>query len=392
MSIKALAATAVICTLPTLGWAKAPCGGNFGKWINGVKSEAAKQGHSKSDLNTFFANVKIDKKVLAADRSQAVFRQNFSKFSSRVVSANRLKVGASKRKQYASSFKKAQSSYGVPAPVLLAFWAMETDYGANQGGFNTLNALATLAHDCRRPDLFRPQIFATIDLWKKGTFSPTKSKGAWAGEIGMVQMLPEDVLNRGVDGNGDGKVDLVNTAPDAILTAARVLKAHGWKSGQPWMVEVSVPKKMDWSKTGLNRPQSVASWVKQGVKARGKMPSSKYQASLLLPEGRKGPAFLVFPNFDVYFKWNKSLVNVTTAGYFATRLAGAPKVRAGSTDKPLSGKQMVALQKKLRQRGHDVGKIDGILGAKSRAAVQKEQVRLGLPADAWPTASLLSKL
>ena len=390
MSIKTLGAAALLLTLPAMAQAK--CGGSFSSWVNGVKAEAVKKGHSKSDVNKFFASVKQDKKVLAADRSQAAFRLSFSQFAGRVISSNRMKTGAAKRKQYASSFKRAQANYGLPAPVLLAFWAMETDFGANQGNFNTLNALATLAHDCRRPNLFRPQIFATIDLWKKGTFSPTASKGAWAGEIGMVQMLPEDVLNRGVDGNGDGKVDLVNSAPDAILTAAKVLQAHGWKSGQPWMVEVTVPSKMNWAKTGLNRPQSVASWTKQGVKARGKMPSSKYQASLLLPEGRKGPAFLVFPNFDVYFKWNKSLVNVTTAGYFATRLAGAPPFRKGTPDKALSTKQMVSLQQKLKKRGHDVGKVDGILGAKSRIAVQKEQTRLGLPADAWPTATLLSKL
>ncbi|GHA59730.1 lytic transglycosylase [Amylibacter ulvae] len=381
-----------LLALPTLALAKTPCGGNFNSFINGVKSEAAKKGHSKAELDKFFANVRQDKKVLQHDRSQAVFRQNFSQFAGRVVSSNRLKVGASKRKQYASSFKSAQSNFGVPSSVLLAFWAMETDFGANQGNFNTLNALATLAHDCRRPQLFRPQIFATIELWKKGTFNPATSKGAWAGEIGMVQMLPEDVLYRGVDGDGDGKVNLVSSAPDAILTSAKVLSSHGWKSGQPWMVEVSVPQNLDWAKTGLGKPQSVSSWSSMGVKARGKMPSGKYQASLLLPEGRKGPAFLVFPNFDVYFKWNKSLVNVTSAAYFATRLAGAPAFNKGNPDKALSTNQMVALQKKLKSRGHDVGRVDGILGAKTRIAVQKEQARVGLPADAWPTTALLNKI
>jgi lytic murein transglycosylase len=389
--MKLISAVTVITALSLGGVAQAKCGGSFGNFVGGLKKEAQSKGFSKSDADKFFAAVRQDGNVLKQDRSQAVFRQNFSQFAGRVVSSNRLKVGASKRKQYASAFKKAESNYGVPAPVLLAFWAMETDFGANQGGFNTLNALATLAHDCRRPNLFRPQIFAAMSLWKKGTFSPTASKGAWAGEIGMVQMLPEDVLNNGVDGDGDGRVDLVRSAPDAILTSAKVLQSHGWRKGQPWMVEVSVPSNLDWSKTGLGKPQKVSSWQKQGVKLRGKA-SGKYNASLLLPEGRKGPAFLVFDNFDVYFKWNKSLVNVTSAAYFATRLNGAPRFNAGSPDAPLSGANMVALQKKLKARGHDVGKVDGILGAKTRAAVQKEQKRVGLPADAWPTKALIGKI
>jgi lytic murein transglycosylase len=389
--MKLISSLTVAVALTLGGAAHAKCGGNFGGFVKGLKKEARANGFSKSDADKFFASVKADGKVLKLDRSQAVFRQNFSQFAGRVVSSNRLKVGASKRKQFNSAFKNAEANYGVPAPVLLAFWAMETDFGANQGGFNTLNALATLAHDCRRPELFRPQIFAAMALWKKGTFSPTKSKGAWAGEIGMVQMLPEDVLHNGVDGDGDGRVDLVRSAPDAILTSAKVLQNHGWAKGQPWMVEVSVPSKMDWSKTGLGKPQKVSSWAKQGVKLRGKA-SSKLNASLLLPEGRKGPAFLVFDNFDVYFKWNKSLVNVTSAAYFATRLNGAARFNAGSPDAPLSGADMVKLQKKLKARGHEVGKGDGILGAKTRAAVQKEQKRVGLPADAWPTKALIGKL
>lgn len=391
ISIGKIAATALVASFPFAAIAKTPCGGNFNSFVAGLAKEAPQHGVSAANAKKFLASARADSKVIKADRSQAVFRQNFSQFAGRVVSSNRLKVGASKRKQYGSTFKRAQANYGVPSSVLLAFWAMETDFGANQGNFNTLNALVTLAHDCRRPHLFRPQIFAAMQLWQLGTFSPTKSKGAWAGEIGMVQMLPEDVLKRGVDGDGDGKVQLTTSAPDAILTSAAVLRSHGWRAGEPWMVEVAVPKKMNWGATGLGKPQSVSAWQQQGVKLKGKA-SAGLPASLLLPEGRKGPAFLVFQNFDVYFKWNKSLVNVTSAAYFATRLNGAAPFAKGAPDKPLSGKQMVALQKKLKARGHDVGKVDGILGAKTRSAVQAEQARVGLPADAWPTTALISKL
>ena len=279
----------------------------------------------------------------------------------------------------------------MPAGVLLAFWALETDYGAVQGNFNTLNALLTLSHDCRRPELFRPQVFAALELFERGNFSPKTTKGAWAGEIGMVQMLPEDIIRNGVDGDGDGKVSLKTSAPDALLSGAKMLQSLGWKPGQPWLQEVQVPAKMNWSKTGLNTSLSVNDWASFGVKPR----SGKFQGgtgSILLPMGRKGPAFIAYPNFRVYFEWNQSFVYVTTAAYFATRLTGAPVYNPGKPDPSLSDSSMRSLQKKLASRGHNVGKIDGILGSGTRAAVQSEQKRLGLPADAWPTRELLQKI
>lgn len=387
-----LGSLSIIALLCSAGLVQANCGGNFSGFVDGLKAEARSNGFSRSEANKFFATAAIDKKVLQLDRSQSVFRQNFTTFASRVVSKNRRDVAAAKRREFAKTFATAEARYGLPSSVLLAFWAMETDFGANQGNINTLNALVTLAHDCRRPELFRPQIFAAMELWKLGSFNPASTTGAWAGEIGMVQMLPDDILKKGVDGDGDGRVLLKTSADDAILTSARVLQDHGWKSGEPWMVEVNVPSKMDWAKTGLGKKQAVSKWASLGVKARGEMPKGSLKASLLLPEGHKGPAFLVFDNFDVYFEWNKSLVNVTSAAYFATRLAGQPAFDKGNPTPPLEDAQMKALQKKLQARGYNVGKIDGILGANTRAAVQAEQVRLKLPADAWPTKELLNRL
>jgi lytic murein transglycosylase len=270
--------------------------------------------------------------------------------------------------------------------VLLAFWALETDYGAVQGDFNTLNALMTLGHDCRRPQLFQPQVFAALALHERGQFD-LRTTGAWAGEIGQVQMLPGDILARGVDGDGDGRVSLKTSVPDAILSGARMLQHHGWRANEPWLQEVAVPADLDWSKTGLDTELTVAEWQRLGVRARaGALPSGRLRASVLLPMGRKGPAFLAYPNFRVFFEWNKSFVYVTTG------LEGAPVFTPGNPDPPLSLREMQSLQGKLQARGHNVGAIDGILGALTRAAVQKEQVRLGLAADAWPTRELLSRL
>ncbi len=372
--------------------ALAACGGGFGDFVAALKAEARAGGHPADRVESFFAGVRQDPAVLKADRAQGVFRKTFIDFSRAVISANRMQNGQRNAREYAGTFQKIARDYGVSPGVLLAFWALETDYGAVQGDFNTLNALVTLAHDCRRPELFRPQIFAALELYARGDFDPARTKGAWAGEIGMVQMLPEDILRNGVDGDGDGHVSLKTSPPDALMSGAKMLKGLGWRAGEPWLQEIVVPEGLDWSRTGLNHELSVAEWERLGVKGRSGPLARGLKGSVLLPMGRKGPAFLAYPNFRVYFEWNKSFVYVTTAAYFATRLEGAPVFDPGNPEAGLSDGEMRGLQKALAARGHDVGAIDGILGEKTREAVQKEQARLGLPADAWPTRALLGKL
>lgn len=369
------------------------CGGSFKGFVGAMKNAAIAKGHSKASVNKFFALVRQDPATLKADRAQGIFQRPFVDFSRRLISQNRIDRGRAMLTKHAATFDRMEAEYGVSRGVLTAFWAFETDYGAFQGDFNTLNSLVTLSHDCRRPELFQPQVFAALELYEAGAFNPATSTGAWAGEIGMVQMLPGDIIEAGVDGNGDGKIDLRKTPADALLSGANMLRGLGWRAGEPWLQEVTVPSNLNWAETGLNTTKSVSDWATLGVKPRsGKLGKANLPASIILPQGRKGPAFIAYPNFRVYFEWNQSFVYVTTAAYFATRLEGAPVFDAGNPDPAFTGQQMKALQKKLSARGHDVGKIDGILGAKTRAAIQQEQIRLGLPADAWPTAQLLNAL
>jgi lytic murein transglycosylase len=373
--------------------AAVPCGGTFGEFVGAMKAEAVRQGFDRGAVDSFFANVRQDPAVIRADRSQGIFQMPFTDFSRRLISNDRLVRGQQNAQKWDAVFDRIEQQYGVNRGVLLAFWAFETDYGAVQGDFNTVNALMTLSHDCRRPDLFRPQVFAALQLYTMGDIDPARTTGAWAGEIGMVQMLPADIIENGVDGDGDGHVLLKTSAPDALMSGANMLRSLGWRANEPWLVEVTVPQTLDWSQTGLGQTMRVSDWEALGVQGRsGALPARNLPASVLLPQGRNGPAFLAYPNFSVYFEWNKSFVYVTTAAYFATRIEGAPVFNAGNPTPALSESQMKTLQEKLRARGHDVGNIDGILGALTRAAVQKEQARLGLPADAWPTTELLNAL
>ncbi len=368
------------------------CGGSFNGFKSQLVAEAVARGHDGAVAKRFFAGARQDPKVLKADRSQGVFKKSFTEFARAVISGNRINKGRANAQTYRAILRRAEADYGIPPGVMLAFWALETDYGSFQGSFNTLNALVTLAHDCRRPDLFRPQVFAALELFERGGFDPATTTGAWAGEVGMVQMLPEDIIRHGVDGDGDGQVLLKTSVPDALLSGAKMLRSFGWRPGQPWLQEVRVPAEMDWSKTGLQSTLSVADWAAMGVRPRDGGFAASGPASVILPEGRRGPAFMAYPNFNVYFDWNQSFTYVTTAAYFATRLSGAQVFDPGTPERGLSDNQMKELQRKLAARGYDVGKIDGILGAGTRAAVQAEQARLGLPADAWPTAALLSRL
>ena len=385
--------TALACCACLATPLHAACGGSFSNFLAGLKEEATALGTDRATVDRFFASARIDENVLRADRSQGVFQRPFTDFSRRLISQDRINRGRQNAQRYADTFERIEEQYGVSRGVLLAFWAFETDYGAFQGDFNTLNALVTLSHDCRRPELFRPQIFAALELFKNGDFDPARTTGAWAGEIGMVQMLPKDILENGVDGDGDGHVYLKTSPQDALMSGGKMLQHLGWRAGEPWLQEVTLPTDLDWSLTGLGTTKTASDWANLGVSARsGTFERADLPASIIIPQGRKGPAFLAYPNFNVYFEWNQSFTYVLTAAYFATRLEGAPVYEAGNPDPGLSSDQMKALQRKLQARGHDVGDIDGILGAGTRAAVRAEQARLGMAVDAWPTQELLTRL
>ncbi|MFP7671993.1 lytic murein transglycosylase [Marivita sp. S0852] len=371
-------------------WAK--CGGSFDSFVNELMRDAQTRGFSEQQAEAFFQGVRSDQAVLKADRRQGVFQLRFTEFARRLISANRIERGRANAAKWDSVFEQIERDYGISRGVLLAFWAFETDYGTFQGDFNTRDALVTLAHDCRRPNLFRPQIFAAMQLFANGDFDPQRTTGAWAGEIGMVQMLPADILENGVDGDGDGRVTLKTSVPDALLSGAKMLQSLGWRAGEPWLQEVTLPDTLDLALTGLPTQLSVMEWQALGVKGRTSTLWQGLTGSVLLPEGKDGPAFFAYPNFRVFFEWNQSFTYVLTAAYFANRLNGAPVFDAGSPRPGLSGDDMKLLQQKLTARGYDVGKIDGILGAGTRAAVRSVQKEMGLPVDAWPTAGLLQRL
>ena len=369
--------------------------GNFQSWLQDIKRQAAAQGISRRTINSALDGLRYDPDVVRRDNAQGVFSQNFLQFSGRMVSAYRLKRGRQLLRKYARTFREIERRYGVPGEVITAFWGLETDFGAVLGNSSTLRSLATLAYDCRRSQLFHKELFSALKIIDRGDLGPHEMRGPWAGELGQLQFLPSHYLTYGVDMDGDGHVNLLKSSPDALGSAANYIKSLGWRRGEPWLQEVRTPRSLPWEQAGVNIRHSRAQWARWGVRdARGRpLKADGLKASLILPMGKDGPAFLAYDNFTrVYLEWNHSLTYSLTAGYFATRLAGAGKIHPGRGARGLSFSDRKRLQRLLRKRGFDVGKIDGILGAKSRHAIRTMQKKYGLAADAYPTPELLSRL
>ena len=369
------------------------CGGDFGLFLTEVEEHATKLGVSREVLRKTIRQTKFNPKIIELDRKQRSFKLSFLDFSKRAINDYRLVNGKKKFKKYQAVFDEAVASYGVPKEVITAFWAMETDFGAVQGDFNTLNSLASLASDCRRPELFQPELIAAMQLIERGDID-NDTTGAWAGEIGQVQMLPKDILEFGIDGNKDGRISLKETPEDAILTAANLINHMGWVKGAPWLEEVILPEDFYWQLAGFGRERSLKDWKNLGVKLREEKlrKDDNLYSTLLLPQGKKGPAFLAFKNFEVYLKWNDSFIYTVTAAHLAKRLGGAKKYIHKNPSDILDVESMITLQNLLKSQGYDVGKVDGILGAKTRQAVRLVQLEFGLSADSWPTNEFLRKL
>jgi lytic murein transglycosylase len=392
----AVALTASLATSPALAQ-RAAChkGASFEQWLDAFKRDAAAQGVSQRAISAAAHLMTYDQSVVNKDRGQKVFSQTFLEFSDRMVARHRIDGGIQRIAKNRALFSKIEQQFGVPAPVIAAFWALETVFGGFMGNLPTIKSVTTLAYDCRRPDLFRTQLLAALKIIDRGDLSPEQMIGPFAGELGQFQFLPAHYFDYGVDYDGDGRRDLIHSTPDALASAANYLSKIGWKRGQPWLEEVQVPASMDWSQADLAIQHPRAQWAKWGVTrpGGGALPADAQAASLLLPMGRFGPAFLAYPNFQIFLEWNQSIVYSTSAAYLATRIAGAPAMHRGSGKvAPFASAQIRELQQLLAKRGHDVGKIDGFLGQKSRTAVKAEQIKLGLPADSYPTPELVAKL
>jgi lytic murein transglycosylase len=371
-------------------------GMSFDRFLADVKQQAVAAGVSQRAMAEAAPHLVYDQSIVNRDRGQRVFGQIFTEFAGRMAANFRMQQGQAKIKAHAAAFARAEKEYGVPPAVIAAFWGLESDFGANMGNLPTLRSLVSLAYDCRRSEMFAGETIAALKIVDRGDLSPDEMIGSWAGELGQTQFLPTHYFNYAVDYDGDGRRDLLHSPADVIgSTANYIATGLKWRRGEPWLQEVHVSPNVPWDQADLTIKLPRSKWASYGVTyADGKpLPNDDLPASLLLPMGRNGPAFLAYANFAAYTEWNNSLIYSTTAGYLAARIAGAaPMHRPATPVAQLPFNELRELQQLLVKAGFNVGKIDGVMGQQSRTAVKAMQVKYGMPADSWPTAELLVRI
>ncbi len=369
--------------------------GSFESWLADFRNEAAREGLSPQTISAALDGMTPDPGILARDRKQGFFSQTFLDVVAKLATRNRVQNGMRAIDRHKAIFDRAENDYGVPAGPIAAFWALESDFGAGMGKLPVLRSLATLAYDCRRGDMFRAELMAALRIIERGDLKPAEMIGSWAGELGQTQFLPGHYLNYAVDYDGDGRRDLMRSPADVIGSSAAFLQRLGWQRGQPWLQEVRVPAQMPWDQADLSIQHPRSAWANWGVTFADGRPltADDLPASLHLPMGRNGPAFLAYPNFRVFLKWNQAPNYTTTAAYLATRIEGAPALRNGNAPvAPFGIEQTRELQELLAKAGLYTMAIDGRLGNGTRSAVKAAQVKFDMPADAYPTPELVERL
>ncbi len=266
--------------------AAAPChtSGSYDAWLAAFERDALAQGISQRTIAAAAPSLTYDQKFVNIDRGQRVFTQTFLEFSGRMAAAYRIQRGQALIQSNAATFARIEQQFGVPAPVIVSFWGLESDFGANMGNYRSLSAIASLAYDCRRSDRFRAQLLDALRLIERGDLTPDEMIGSWAGELGQTQMMPSQYNEYGVDYDGDGKRNLLRSAPDVLASTANYLHGLGWKHGEPWLTEVRVPEKMPWDQADLSISLPRSKWAAYGVTlADGRpLPADTLPASLLL--------------------------------------------------------------------------------------------------------------
>jgi membrane-bound lytic murein transglycosylase B len=294
--------------------------------------------------------------------------------------------------EHAVLLQTLEHQYGIPKAVLVAFWGLETNYGATLGSLNIPASLATLAFDGRRSGFFRSQLLDALRIIDAGHISAIDMIGSWAGAMGHMQFMPSTFRAYAVDADGDGRIDVWRSLPDAMVSAANYLQRAGWRAGKPVAIEVRLPQGFDVRRARVAHRLPVAEWGALGVQpADGTpLPDTAGRAALVLPQGWQGPAFMVFDNFDVVMQWNRSVNYALSVALLAQQLAGggALAVQAGEAG-ALSTTQLKTLQQSLNELGYQTGTPDGLLGPRTQAALRQYQAAQGLPADGYPAPSVL---
>jgi lytic murein transglycosylase len=365
--------------------------GGFQRFVQGLWPEAKARGVSRETFIEAFRGVEPDPKIVALTKKQSEFVRPIWDYINGAVTAQRLQRGQSMAAEWSKTLAAVEKTYGVPRSVVLGVWGMETNFGSFTGSIYTVRALATLAYTGYREDFFRDELLTALQILEAEHIDRDKMLGSWAGAMGQTQFMPSSFMKYAVDGNRDGIRDIWTSVPDAIASTANYLRKQGWKPGLPWGFEVQLPRGFDF------RPvkHGFAQWQSMGLRrVDGKPMPRSGEASLFLPGGARGPAFLVTSNYDVIKSYNSSDAYAMGVAHLGDRLLGGRPIQgAWPKDEPMLDKdQRQELQERLAGLGFYEGEADGKFGSKTREAVRNFQLRRGLIPDGYADYAVLREL
>lgn len=368
----------------------------FTECIAGLQARARAEQLPAWIIDGVLPELKLQARVIELDRRQPEFTQTFANYLNTRVTPARIEQGRGLLEKYAPLLQQLTSRYGVPGRYLIAFWGLETNFGSYLGNMRTLDSLATLACDQRRSDFFTGELMTALALLDRESLTPEQMRGSWAGAVGHTQFMPSAYSRYAVDGDDDGRIDLWNSVHDALASSANFLAELGWKHGERWGREVLLPEDFPYEQSGLSNRQALGHWKKLGVMltSKARLPDIDLDAAIIVPAGHTGPAFLVYQNFEVIMRWNRSEFYALAVGLLADRIIGAVElVQPPSKDEiALSRLSIEKMQQELNALGFGVGKADGIIGPATRSALREYQKSAGLVADGYPNSATLRTL
>ncbi len=394
--LKSLAVAAAVVGLIPVAPAEAVHDPGFRAWVAELRVEALAEGVSAETFDIAFSGVEPLSNIIDQDRRQPEFARTFWSYVERRVSPERIARGREMLSRYGTMLRRIEREYGIQPRFLVAFWGLETNFGSYVGDVPVIAALATLAYDRRRSAFFRSHLIDALKILDEGHIAPNQMKGSWAGAMGQLQFMPETFRRYAVDDDGDGRRDIWTSLPDAFASAANFLHSLGWDGTKTWGREVRVPGDFKWEEASMSVVKPLSEWISLGVRNAdgGNLSETDITASLILPAGHRGPAFLIYQNFRVIMRWNKSVNYALSVGLLSDLIIGNPPLVAARppNERALSRAEIMEMQDLLNGVGLNTGPPDGFVGRQTRAALREYQRRIGHPADGHATIEIIDIL
>ena len=368
----------------------------FQDWIKGFRTRALRKGISDTVFDRAFNGVQYDADVIRRDRNQSEFTKTIWDYLDSAASDARVNNGKAALRKHGALLDRIEAQYGVDEDVIVAIWGLESAYGTFRGSNPVIGSLATLAYDARRSDFFEEQLIQALKILQSGDVTLPNFKGSWAGAMGHTQFIPTSYQSLAVDFDGDGKRDIWSDDPaDALASTANYLAKNGWIKGAPWGVEVRIPQGFDYTLANRDIKRMPSEWAQIGiVDLEGKAVPDHGSASVLLPAGARGAAFLIFKNFDVIETYNTADAYVIGVGHLSDRITGAGPIRSDwpREDRALTFDERIEMQRLLTAKGFNTKKIDGKIGPLTINAVRMFQTSIGDIPDGYASLNILKKL